>query len=635
MFQGTVRKFARERIVTFSPRDGRSRRLPQGPARQLFELGLMGIEIPEEYGGQGGTFFQAVLAIEELAAVDPAAAVVVDVQNTLVNNALLRWGNEEQKQRWLPRLAADTVGAYALSEAGSGSDAFALATRAVDDGDHYVLTGRKLWITNAAEAGLFLMFANANPAAGYKGITCFLVEREFPGFPVGKSEDKLGIRASSTCELMLDDCRVPKADILGEIGKGYKIAMETLNEGRIGIGAQMTGLARGALEHAVGLRQAAQAVRQGDRRVPGRPVRAGAHGHRDRGRAAAGLQRRPPARSRRALPDRGRHGQVVRLRDRRARRLAGRRDPRRRRLHQGLSGRKAVSRRQNRQHLRRHHQHPAADHRQALLSGRGKPAAASCIRSRMGRDRCRCRLLFAALAAAPPGRRPPRSDAGPAAGDHPQVRGQGGGFRPRPRELHLSPALHDRDAGRRRPPATASTRRSRTSFSRPRAAHRAHRLCADGHARAHPDDAQDVQDMRSIQPFVLTTKEIDKYEIHYLGRDQVDEITCYVFAVKPKQMREGERYFAGEIWVDDRDLQIVKTYGRGVGPAEEELGPQVPQVRDLPRTDRRQVLVPDLHRRQRHAELPGGPAAHPRNREVRGLQAVPRRVPDQVRRAGR
>jgi butyryl-CoA dehydrogenase/short/branched chain acyl-CoA dehydrogenase len=211
----------------------------------------MGIEIPEQYGGQGGSFFQCVLAVEELSAVDPSAGVIVDVQNTIVNNAILRWANTNQKQRYLPSLASDTVASYALSEAGSGSDAFAMATRAVEDGDRFLLTGRKLWITNAAEAGLFLLFANANPEAGYRGITAFLIERDFPGFQVGKKEDKLGLRASSTCELILDNCAVPKANVLGEVGKGYKIAIETLNEGRIAIGSQMIGLARGALDHAV------------------------------------------------------------------------------------------------------------------------------------------------------------------------------------------------------------------------------------------------------------------------------------------------------------------------------------------------------------------------------------------------
>ena len=250
LFQSTVRKFARDEIRPHVREMDEAGVFRKEIIRQFFEMGLMGIEIPEEFGGQGGTFFQAVLAVEELSAVDPSAGVIVDVQNTIVNNALLRWASAEQKQRYLPRLARDTVASYALSEAGSGSDAFAMATRAVDAGDHFLLTGRKLWITNAAEAGFFLLFANANPEAGYRGVTAFLVEREFPGFQVGKKEDKLGLRASSTCELILDNCRVPRANVMGEVGKGYKIAIETLNEGRIAIGAQMIGLARAALAHA-------------------------------------------------------------------------------------------------------------------------------------------------------------------------------------------------------------------------------------------------------------------------------------------------------------------------------------------------------------------------------------------------
>jgi short-chain 2-methylacyl-CoA dehydrogenase len=251
MFQSTVRKFARERIAPHVREMDDAGVFRKELIQEFFELGLMTIDVPEEYGGQGGYFFQSILAIEELAKVDPSAAVIVDVQNTLFNNALVRWASEEQKRKYFPRLAKDTVASYALSEAGSGSDAFALATRAIEDGDHYRITGRKLWITNAGESGLFLLFANVNPDAGYKGITAFLVERDFPGFKVGKKEDKLGIRASSTCELILDDCRVPKANIIGEIGKGYKIAIETLNEGRIGIGSQMLGLAQGALDHAL------------------------------------------------------------------------------------------------------------------------------------------------------------------------------------------------------------------------------------------------------------------------------------------------------------------------------------------------------------------------------------------------
>lgn len=219
--------------------------------KQLFSLGLTAIEIPEEFGGQGGTFFQSVLAVEEIAAADPGVAVLVDVQNTLVVNAIRDYGSPAQQARFLPALAADTIGAYALSEANSGSDAFALATRALADGDHYLLTGRKLWISNAAEAGLFLVFATVNPEAGHRGITCFLVERGTPGLSVGRKEDKLGIRCSSTCEVVLDNCRVPAANILGEPGKGYKVAIETLNGGRIAIGAQLVGLADGALRHAI------------------------------------------------------------------------------------------------------------------------------------------------------------------------------------------------------------------------------------------------------------------------------------------------------------------------------------------------------------------------------------------------
>jgi alkylation response protein AidB-like acyl-CoA dehydrogenase len=216
---------------------------------QLFELGLMGIEIPEKYGGAETTFFMSILAIEVLSSVDPSIAVVVDVQNTLVNNAFLRWGNEELNNKYFSQLASEKIGAYALSEAGSGSDAFALTTKAEDKGSHYELNGRKMWITNAEEAEIFIVFANSNIEAGYKGITAFIVEKEFEGFSVGKKEDKLGIRASSTCELLLDNCKVPKENILGDEGKGYKVAIETLNEGRIGIGAQMVGLAQGVFDY--------------------------------------------------------------------------------------------------------------------------------------------------------------------------------------------------------------------------------------------------------------------------------------------------------------------------------------------------------------------------------------------------
>ncbi len=251
MFQATVRRFAREQIGPHVREMDEAGVFRKDILKKIFELGLMGIDVPENYGGQGGYFFQSILAIEEIAAVDPSAGVIVDVQNTLFNNAILKWATEEQKHKYMPRLCTDTVASYCLSEAGSGSDAFALQTTAKLDGDTWILNGRKLWITNAAEAGLYLLFANANPAAGYKGITAFLIERDFPGFKVGKKEDKLGIRASSTCELILDDCLVPRANVIGEVGKGYKIAIETLNEGRIGIGAQMVGLARGAMDYAL------------------------------------------------------------------------------------------------------------------------------------------------------------------------------------------------------------------------------------------------------------------------------------------------------------------------------------------------------------------------------------------------
>ncbi len=219
--------------------------------KQFFEMGLMGIDIPEKYSGGGGTFFMSILAIEQISRVDASAGVFMDVQNTLVNNAFVNFGSDHLKDKYLPQLAMEKVGAYCLSEAGSGSDAFALKCSAKEDGDHYVLSGAKLWITNANEADIFIVFANANPEAGYKGITAFVVERGMEGFSVAKKEDKLGIRASSTCEILLEDVRVPKENVLGEFGKGYKVAIETLNEGRIGIGAQMIGIAQGAFDAAV------------------------------------------------------------------------------------------------------------------------------------------------------------------------------------------------------------------------------------------------------------------------------------------------------------------------------------------------------------------------------------------------
>jgi alkylation response protein AidB-like acyl-CoA dehydrogenase len=251
LFRDSVYEFADREVRPLAREMDEHAKIPRALVDKLFELGVMAIEIPEAYGGAAASFFHSVLAVESFSRVDPSIGVFVDVQNTLVINALLRWGTEDIRRRYFPRLAAGTVGAYALSEAGSGSDAFALATRAVDRGGAWSLTGRKLWITNSQEADVFIVFANTNPESGYRGITAFLVERGFDGFAVGRKEDKLGIRASSTCELLLDDCLVPSSNVLGEPGKGYKVAIETLNEGRIGIGAQMVGLAQGALDHAI------------------------------------------------------------------------------------------------------------------------------------------------------------------------------------------------------------------------------------------------------------------------------------------------------------------------------------------------------------------------------------------------
>jgi alkylation response protein AidB-like acyl-CoA dehydrogenase len=254
LFRDSVYQFADREIRPLVREMDDRAAIADGLVGKLFDLGVMAIQVPEAFGGAGASFFHSVLAVEALSRVDPSVGVLVDVQNTLVINALLRWGSDEIKQRYLPRLATGTVGAYALSEAGSGSDAFAMSTRAIGRpgvSDEWSLTGRKLWITNAHEAGLFLIFATVDPGAGYRGVTAFIVERQSAGFTVGRKEDKLGIRASSTCELLLDDCRVPRSQVLGEVGKGYRVAIETLNEGRIGIGAQMIGLARGALDHAI------------------------------------------------------------------------------------------------------------------------------------------------------------------------------------------------------------------------------------------------------------------------------------------------------------------------------------------------------------------------------------------------
>ena len=251
LFRDSVYEFADREIRPLVREMDEHAKIPRGLLDKLFQLGVMGIEIPETYGGAGAGFFHSVLAVEALSRVDPSIGVLVDVQNTLVINALLRWGSDDTKRRYLPKMASNVIGAYALSEAGSGSDAFAMATRARERGGDWTITGRKLWITNGNEADLFIVFANADPEAGYRGITAFLVERGAEGFTVGKKEDKLGIRASSTCELVFEECRVPRANVLGEVSKGYKVAIETLNEGRIGIGAQMVGLAQGAIDHTI------------------------------------------------------------------------------------------------------------------------------------------------------------------------------------------------------------------------------------------------------------------------------------------------------------------------------------------------------------------------------------------------
>lgn len=250
-FRDAVRSFAEAEIKPLVSQMDEHAEMDKGLVKKLFEMGLMGIETPDSFGGAGSSFTMACIAVEEVGRVDGSVSVLVDVQNTLVTNALLKWANEGQKKKYLPKLASEWVGAYALSESGSGSDAFALKLKAEDKGDHYVLNGHKLWITNAKEADLFICFANVDFAQGYKGITAFLVEKSFPGFKVGKKEDKMGIRASSTCELLFENCKVPKENVLGPVGKGYKIAIETLNEGRIGIGAQMLGISQGAYEASV------------------------------------------------------------------------------------------------------------------------------------------------------------------------------------------------------------------------------------------------------------------------------------------------------------------------------------------------------------------------------------------------
>jgi alkylation response protein AidB-like acyl-CoA dehydrogenase len=378
LFRDSVLDFAKKRIAPRAAAMDEAAALDADLIPPLHDLGLMGIEIPAQYGGSEASFFSAILAVEALAVVDPSVSVLVDVQNTLVANALLRWATPAQKERYLTLLAREWVGSYALSEAGSGSDAFALTCGAQLRGDKWILNGRKLWITNAAEASLYLVLATVDKTKGYKGITAFLVERSFPGFSLGKKEHKLGIRASSTCELVLEDCEVPAANVLGEVGKGYKIAIETLNEGRIGIGAQMIGLSQGAFDYAMRY--------VNERKQFGQPIGnfQGLQFQRDRGCPPHGLQRRPPQGRRPALRQGGRHGQALRLRGGRALRLPLPGVPRRRRLHQGLPPGEALPRRQDRQDLRRDEQHAAQHHRQDRAGGvrREGVAAAAFVAQR-------------------------------------------------------------------------------------------------------------------------------------------------------------------------------------------------------------------------------------------------------------
>jgi alkylation response protein AidB-like acyl-CoA dehydrogenase len=364
LFRSSVREFAEGEVRPRVEKMEHAAKLDQDLIKQLFELGLMAIESPEEFGGAGSTIFNAILAIEELARVDASISVFMDVHNTLVTNAFMRWANDDQKKKYLPQMAASRVGAYALSEAGSGSDAFALTTRAVDKGDHYELTGQKLWITNGNEAEIFIVFATIDPSAGYKGITAFIVEKQFEGFTVGKKEDKLGIRASSTTELILDNCKVPKENVLGEVGKGYKVSIETLNEGRIGIGAQMLGHRPGCVRGSPEIHGRTRAIRPIDQQFPGRPVPACRDGRRDRSDTPPGLQCCTPQGCRQAVPQGSRNGKALFITLRRSRRLKSDRALRRLRLREGLPGRKILARLKDRLDLRRHVKHAASNDRE-------------------------------------------------------------------------------------------------------------------------------------------------------------------------------------------------------------------------------------------------------------------------------
>ncbi len=365
LFRDNIRQFAEEKIRPKVKEMDEQGVFNPSLIEEFFQLGIMGIEIPEQYGGGGGEFFEAILAVEELSRVDASAGVIVDVQNTLVNNALVRWGSEEQRKHYLPRMATNTCGAYALSEATSGSDAFALQSKAELKGSQYILNGRKLWITNGKEAGLFVLFATVDASAGYKGITAFIVEKDFTGFTVGKKEDKLGIRASSTCELLLEDCRVPRENVLGDVGKGYKIAIETLNEGRIGIGAQMVGIARGAWEYAARYVEERKQFGKKLSRFSRYTVSDRANGYRHRGRPPDGLQRSQNEGCRHVIRQRSSHGEVIQFSGGRARDVARHRNIRRIRVHQRLSRREILARCENWEDLRRYVEHAIGNHCQA------------------------------------------------------------------------------------------------------------------------------------------------------------------------------------------------------------------------------------------------------------------------------
>ncbi len=360
-FKMSVREFAEGEIRPRVEQMEHAAKLDKDLIKHCFELGLMAIETPEEYGGAGSSMFNAILAIEEIARVDASVSVFVDVQNTLVTNAFIRWGSDDLKKKYLPQMAESRVGAYALSEASSGSDAFALKTKAVDRGDHWEINGQKLWITNGNEAEIFIVFATIDQSAGYKGITAFIVEKDYEGFSVGKKEDKLGIRASSTTELIFDNCKVPKENVLGEVGKGYKVSIETLNEGRIGIGAQMVGIAQGAYEAALELHQRTRTVRQKNQRFPSRPISTRGNGDGHRSRAFIGLQRRPFERRGQTVLKRSGDGESLFVAHGGTSFIESHRTFRRLRLRQRLSGRKILARFQNRRDLRRHVKYAAGD----------------------------------------------------------------------------------------------------------------------------------------------------------------------------------------------------------------------------------------------------------------------------------